>query len=115
MQVGDQKPQLKYFVLDPVHGELIVFKTKDEYLDSQVDKAMFIKMAQVMCAWGPSGRSDMAKYGISNTIELNFINNSILMLGAYDKNQADQWLQSLQKAKKFADWYFSIKAMLKEQ
>ena len=75
---------------------------------------MFIKMKQVMCAWGPSGRSNMTKYGIVNSIELNFLNESILMLGAYEKSQATKWLSSLQKAKKFVDWYFSIKIMLKE-
>ena len=109
------KPQLKYFVLDPVHGELITFPNKEDYLDSQVKSAMFIKMKQVMCAWGPSGRSDMTKFGIKNSIELNFLNESILMLGSYEESQTSKWLTSLQKAKKFIDWYFSIKLVLKEQ
>ena len=56
---------------------------------------MFIKMQQVMCAWGPSGRSDMTKYGIGNSIELNFLNESIMMLGAYEKSQTSKWLQQL--------------------
>ena len=42
--VVDVKPQLKYFVLDPVHGELIAFQRKEDYLESQVKAAMFIKM-----------------------------------------------------------------------
>ena len=45
-----------------------------------------------MCAWGPSGRSDMTKFGIENSIELNFLNESIMMLGAYEKIQMTKWL-----------------------
>ena len=112
---ADPKPALKYFVLDPVHGDIIVFPKKEEYLESQVKSAMFIKMKQIVCAWGPSGRSDMARHGIENSIELNFLNESIMLLGAYDKAQMNEWLVNLQKAKKFADWYFSIKVMIKEQ
>ena len=41
---ADPKPALKYFVLDPVHGDIIVFPKKEEYLESQVKSAMFIKM-----------------------------------------------------------------------
>ena len=111
---ADPKPALKYFVLDPVHGDIIVFPKKEEYLESQVKSAMFIKMKQIVCAWGPSGRSDMVRHGIENSIELNFLNESIMLLGAYDKAQMNEWLVNLQKAKKFADWYFSIKVMIKE-
>ena len=91
----DPKPQLKYFVLDPVHGDIVVFQRKEDYVESQVKSASFIKMKQIMCAWGPSGRSDMAKHGIENSIELNFLNESIMLLGAFDKAQMSQWLLSL--------------------
>ena len=41
---ADPKPALKYFVLDPVHGDIILFPKKEEYLESHVKSAMFIKM-----------------------------------------------------------------------
>jgi len=54
----------------------------------------------------------MKKHEIEAAIELNFYDESILLLGAHEKDQVSQWLSTLQKAKKFVEWFFAIKGII---
>lgn len=63
------------------------------------------KLKDVVCAWGPCDRIEMHKHDIGASIELNFYNESILLLGAHEKDQVNKWLASLQKTKKFVEWF----------
>lgn len=93
-----QTPSLKYFVLDPIHGDIICFRREADYSAALSDKAVFIKLHHVLCAWGPSSREEMKKAGL-HSIELSFANESVLLLGAYDSDQIQEWLHFFQKAK----------------
>jgi hypothetical protein len=57
------------------------------------DKAVFIKLQHVISVWGPASADVMKKNGL-NCFELTFANESKLLLGAYDKDQANEWLHS---------------------
>jgi len=37
-------PSLKYFVLDPLNGDLGCFKKESDYKDTHSEKAVFIKL-----------------------------------------------------------------------
>lgn len=54
----------------------------------------------------------MRKHEISASIELNFYDESILLLGAHEKDQVNKWLVHIQKTKKFVDWYLSVKSIV---
>lgn len=57
----------------------------------------------------------MRKHDIEASIELNFYNESIVLLGAHEKDQINQWLISLQKAKKFTEWISSVRSIIQGQ
>jgi hypothetical protein len=80
-----QSPTIKYFVLDPINGDVICFRKESDYQAALSDKAVFIKLQHVLCAWGPSSRDEMKKANL-NSIELSFANESVLLLGAYDSD-----------------------------
>lgn len=52
-------------------------------------------MRQIVCVWGPSARIEMRKHEISAAIEVNFYDESILLLGAHEKDQVNKWLTYL--------------------
>ena len=82
------KPSLRFAVLDPIQGEFVIYKTAKDYTKGvkAAAKAPTFNMRQVLCAWGPSGRIEMRKHEIQQAIELNFYDESILMLGAHVKD-----------------------------
>ena len=57
----------------------------------------------------------MNKNGVQHSIELNFLNETILLLGAHERTQANKWLEHIQKGKKFMDWYKKLKDTVQEQ
>ena len=57
----------------------------------------------------------MRKHEISAAIEVNFYDDSILLLGAHEKDQVNKWLTHLQKSKKFVDWFLSVKSIVDKQ
>ena len=71
-------------------------------------------MMNIICIWGPSGRQEMTKNGVEHSLEINFINETILLMGAHDRAQVDKWLDNLQKAKKFYDWFTKLSNIVKE-
>ena len=119
-KTGKQKKQktssvdLKYFVIDPVNGELATYRSEKEYASSKTAKGVLLKFSQILAIWGPSERSEMKKKKVVASVEISFYNESILLLGAYDKRQVEKWLSYLQRAKKFCDWLFSIKLMIEK-
>ena len=72
-------------------------------------------MRQIVCVWGPSARIEMRKHEISAAIEVNFYDESILLLGAHEKDQVNKWLIYLQKSKKFVDWFLSVRSIVERQ
>jgi len=54
----------------------------------------------------------MKKHDIGASIELNFYNEGILLLGAHELDQVNQWLGYIQKSQKFSEWFLSIKGIL---
>ena len=77
-------PALKYFVLDPLSGDIGCFRKEADYKASRSDRAVFIKLQHMLCVWGPSNREEMKKANL-HSIELSFANESVLLLGAYDQ------------------------------
>jgi hypothetical protein len=66
-------PKLKYVVLDPTRGDIVLYKTEQDFLNqTNLNNTDFVKLSSVMCAWGPSGRLEMKKNGVDRSIELNF-------------------------------------------
>ena len=57
----------------------------------------------------------MRKHEIGSAIELVFLDESILLLGAHEREQIDKWLAHVQKAKKFVEWYNSVASVLGSQ
>ena len=57
----------------------------------------------------------MRKHEISAAIEVNFYDESILLLGAHEKDQVNKWLIYLQKSKKFVDWFLSVRSIVERQ
>jgi len=45
---------------------------------------------------------------------LSFANESVLLLGAYEADQVNEWLGHLQKAKLFYDWFVKVKMTFKK-
>lgn len=45
-----------------------------------------LQLKQVVCAWGPSGRIEMRKHDVGASIELNFYDETIVLLGAHEKD-----------------------------
>lgn len=76
-------PSMKYFVLDPLHGDIGCFKKESDYKSTRSEKAVFIKLQHVLCIWGPSKRDEMRNVGL-HSIEMSFANESTLLLGAYE-------------------------------
>ena len=99
-------------MLDPIKGELIIFKKAADYASNKLKAAECFKLRQVVCAWGPSSRAEMRKLEIQASIELNLYDESILLLGAHEKDQVNKWLAYLQKAQKFVEWFLSIKGIV---
>ena len=54
----------------------------------------------------------MRKHDISAAIEINFYDDSIMLLGAHEKEQVSKWLTNLQKGKKFVDWFLAVKSIV---
>ena len=80
------KPSLRFVVLNPIQGELTVFKNAGDYRAAKMKNAAVFELTQVLCAWGPSGRIEMRRHQIAAAIELNFYDESILMFGAHEKD-----------------------------
>mmetsp|Transcript_33508 Transcript_33508/g.44151 ORF Transcript_33508/g.44151 Transcript_33508/m.44151 type:complete len:120 (-) Transcript_33508:1855-2214(-) len=80
------KPSLRFAVLDPILGDLKVFKTASDFRNQKMKQAQTYFLNKVVCAWGPSGRIEMRKHEIEVAIELNFYDESILLLGAHEKD-----------------------------
>ena len=80
------KPGLRFAVLDPIIGDLKVFKNPSDYRNQKTKQAQILHLSEVVCAWGPSGRIEMRKHDIEAAIELNFLNESIVLLGAHEKD-----------------------------
>ena len=80
------KPTLRFAVLDPIQGDLTIFKKPSDYHNAKLKQAQVFKMRQVVCVWGPSARIEMRKHEIGSAIEINFYDESILLLGAHDKD-----------------------------
>jgi len=55
----------------------------------------------------------MRKSKVECSIELDFFNGEIVLLGAHDRDQVHSWLLYVQKAMKFTDWFSSVKSVLK--
>ena len=57
----------------------------------------------------------MRKHEIGAAIEVNFYDESILLLGAHEKDQVNKWLTHLQKGKKFVDWFLAVRSIVDRQ
>jgi hypothetical protein len=71
--------------MDPILGEITLYKSEQDYRSHNLKQAEYIKMVNIMCIWGPSGRQEMMKNGIAFSLEINFQNETILMMGAHDR------------------------------
>ena len=82
------KPLLKYAIADPILGEIQMYKSELDF-SKKSPKVEQIKMQNILCIWGPSGRSEMKNNGVDHSMEINFRNETILLLGAHEKTQLD--------------------------
>jgi hypothetical protein len=83
-----------YYVLDPIHGELTQFRAQKDYYSQNVKQSIVIRLKEVMAVWGPTQKKELKGKGL-HSIEVNFFNESVLILALYDGAHISQWLRYL--------------------
>jgi hypothetical protein len=88
------KPTCYFYVLDPLYGELTQYKTKKDYELKKIQTAAVFNLNQVMAVWGLVVRDEL-KDNQLNSIEINFFNDSLLLLALFDAEHISRWLKYL--------------------
>lgn len=104
-------PDQRYVLLDPILGELAIFQKEKNFLESQAEKADFIKLSMITSCM-LSQRKEMNSKKLQS-VDLTFANDKfILILGTYCSDQAKLWCEAVINAKKFSDWLTAIRQMM---
>ena len=87
-------PELRYLVLDPLIGELVIFLSVKNFLENKTDKADVIRLTKI-CMASHGFNQDLARKHL-NTIEITFPSDSVLLyLACYDQDQLKKWLTGI--------------------
>jgi len=120
-----KKQKQLYFVLLPCKGELMKFEKQDHYERAIAEQkkpgadvakvlkklnAEVVRLNDVVSVY-PSFRTQFINKQ-QHCIEVCCYNEQILYFAAYDSEQTKQWLAHLSRAKKFFDWYQTIRGLL---
>ena len=87
-------PELRYLVLDPLIGELVIFLSVKNFLENKTDKADVIRLTKI-CMASHGFNQDLARKHL-NKIEITFPSDSVLLyLACYDQDQLKKWLTGI--------------------